>query len=121
MNVYVQLVQAYAIHMESVMNESIRKSCYGCSVDHPSQTQHNVCLMMSDEEQIYNCLEKCLELVTEEDIMKTFTISLGISEIFRCPSQVYNQRFRQCLWLNTDWVDDVCREIIRIKENRNRE
>ena len=90
-------------------------------MDHPSQTKHNMCLMMSDEEQIYNCLEKCLELVTEEDIMKTFTISLEISEILRCPSQVYNQQFRQCLWLNTDWVDDVCREIIRIKENRNRE
>ena len=121
MDVHVQLVRAYAIHMESVLNESIRKLCYGCSVDHLSQAQHDVCLMMSEEEQIYHCLEKCLELVTEEDVMKTFTTSLGISEILRCPSQVYNQRFRQYLWLKTDWVDDVCQEIIRIKESRNRE
>jgi len=119
MNVYIQLVRAYAFHMESVLDESIRKLCYGCLVNHPSQTQHDVCLMMSEEERLHHCLEKCLKLVNEKDIMKTFTNSLEISEILRCPSHFYTLRFRQHLWLRDDWINDVFREIIRIRENRN--
>ena len=119
MNLYVQLVRAYAVHIEAVLNESIKELCYGCMVDHPSQTQHDVCLMMSEEERLYHCLEKCLEYVSEEDIMKTFTTSLDICEILRCPPHFYSKRFRQHLWFRGDWIDDVCKEIVRIKESRD--
>lgn len=119
MNTYVQLVRAYALHMESVLNEAIKTLCYGCLVNHPSQTQHDVCLMMSGDEQVHHCFQKCLGLVNEKDVMETFTKSLEISEILRCPSHLYSLRFRQYLWLRDDWVDDVSREMIKIRGNQN--
>ena len=87
-NLYVQLVFAYADHMAEVLGEAIKELCYGCSVDHPSQKEHDVCVMMEMEERVYHCYRKCLELVNEDYIMEAFTMGLTVSEILRCPPVV---------------------------------
>lgn len=35
-----------------LINQLIPAYCYGCTVDHPSQVQHNVCVMMTWKEQV---------------------------------------------------------------------
>ena len=35
--------------------------CFGCQVNYPSQTQHNVCLMMSKADQVEECWDIALE------------------------------------------------------------
>jgi len=43
----------------------IPKKCYGCRVDHPSQRQHDVCIMMTPKEQLDLCLDEGLELIRD--------------------------------------------------------
>ena len=112
-DLYVQLVRAYVHHMEGVLDMAISHLCLGCSCERPSQIQHDVCVMMEEEERVRHCFWKCLELVSEEAIMQTFTARLDISAILRCPGTFYTKKFRRCLWSREDWIKDVCREILK--------
>ena len=118
MNVYIQLVRSYALHMEAVLPKAIKMLCYGCFVDHPSPSQHDVCIMMTEEERIMKCLRKCLQIIDEVNFMKTFNHKLDVMEILRCENSlmIYDKNNRKQLWLRKDWVDDVVKEIIRLRE-----
>ena len=38
--------------VSTIMESLICELCYGCQVDHPSQRQHDLCLMASDKERL---------------------------------------------------------------------
>lgn len=44
--------------------------CYGCEIDHPSQTRHT-CLMMTEMEQFYSYRDEAYELCSK-DILTTY-------------------------------------------------
>jgi hypothetical protein len=46
-----------------------KKNCYGCEVNHPSQTQHT-CLMWTELEHLSVYLEEALETVDREEVLK---------------------------------------------------
>ena len=62
------LMQAYAQQLVNCIQNIAEKKCFGCQVDHPSQVQHDVCLMMSWEERIDVCFEEALDLLLNEKI-----------------------------------------------------
>ena len=123
MNVYVQLVRAYAMHIEAVLPRATKMVCYGCFVDHPSPSQHDVCIMMSEEECIKRCLRKCLQIIDEVNVMKTFNTNLDVMEILRCENSLmfYNKNNRKQLWLRREWVEDVVNEIVRIRVKHSKQ
>ena len=41
-----------AIALWKEINKLCFKMCYGCSVDHPSQIQHDLCIMATDDERL---------------------------------------------------------------------
>ena len=43
---------SYAICLHLVMSNVAKKYCNGCHYDHPSQLEHDVCVMMTFEEQV---------------------------------------------------------------------
>lgn len=53
---------------DSALDNSISRMCYGCIHNHPSQTQHDVCLMMDRQEQIDYVLQDALKHVCEMKI-----------------------------------------------------
>ena len=63
---YVQLVKTYAQNIEPLIEEVIHSLCHGCYDNHPSQKQHNVCLMMEDEERIAVCLDRYSKMIDEK-------------------------------------------------------
>ena len=119
MNVYVQLVRAYASNMEAFVPIATKLVCYGCFVDHSSPSEHDVCIMMTEEERVRRCLRKCLQMIDEQKVMKSFIANLDVSEILRCEysSIIFNKENRKQLWLRKDWVVDVVREILRIRQS----
>ena len=47
-----QLKYSYAKQLVNKIKSLLTEKCYGCQVSHPSQIHHDVCLMMTTEEQI---------------------------------------------------------------------
>ena len=49
--------------LEEMVRTISTEKCYGCKVDHPSQIQHDVCLMMDYKEKVELCLPEAIERV----------------------------------------------------------
>ena len=65
-----ELLVCHAEELKTIIFEQIvRELCYGCSVDHPSQIHHNVCLMMETKEPIRLCLDIALEKLNHENVI----------------------------------------------------
>lgn len=118
MEFYTQLVRAYAKHIEPLVKPVMKKLCHGCQVDHPSQHQHD-CLMMEEEEKIRYCLDDCLKLINEREVMDTFTEAMTIAAILRCPNHLYEKHFRRHLWVHERWLEDVTSEILALQDFRS--
>lgn len=58
----------YARELLDVSPNVIREQCYGCIVDHPSQTNH-VCIMLETEELLNTYFESLLERVDERALL----------------------------------------------------
>ena len=46
----------------------IKKRCHGCSVDHSSQLQHDICLMQHFAVSVHNYIDEALARITVFDI-----------------------------------------------------
>ena len=81
--VYIRLVRAYAHNIRPYIRRAAHELCYGCLVDHPSQIQHDVCLMMQPQEQVEHCLDYAIRLMEEElDVEDGWTDQLRDDAIF---------------------------------------
>lgn len=63
------LVSCFAKHLVDKMTELIKKNCYGCQNDHPSQIQHDKCLMLSQEEKLDEYLDEAWSLISNKDVL----------------------------------------------------
>ena len=117
----VQLVKAYSYHLERHLDDVVSKLCHGCVIDHPSQKQHDVCLIMKEENRILYCLDACLELIDEREVMRDFSKLFSIRHLLRCPENIFNGEFRRCLWCNSNWLEAVVKSIICIRKERRLE
>ncbi len=63
------LVSCFAKHLADKITELIKKDCYGCQNDHPSQIQHDKCLMMNQEEKLDEYLDEAWSLIAEETVL----------------------------------------------------
>ncbi len=66
------LKMLFAKHILKELPEIVKEKCFGCQVDHPSQLQHDVCLMMTKAEKIEVCFDTALEQVNYVDIYGEF-------------------------------------------------
>jgi hypothetical protein len=64
-----QLVDCYAEELKFIINRLIKEQCYGCQTDHPSQIQHDKCLMLTGEEQLDEFLEDAWSNISETDVL----------------------------------------------------
>ena len=53
------------------LNEVVREKCFGCTVNHPSQNKHDLCLMSGYGMQLYNCYKEALLRVSRAKLMET--------------------------------------------------
>jgi len=63
------LVACFAKHLANTMKDMIKKDCYGCQNDHPSQIQHDKCMMMGQEEKLDEYLDEAWCLISEEAVL----------------------------------------------------
>ena len=106
MEIHVQLVKSYARLAEREIDHVVRSLCYGCSVDHPSQIQHDVCCMMEPEEQIQFCLPRALKRIPFQVVKDDLGKHLDVSLILKYP-EVFNIEFHQHLLEKETFLEEV--------------
>ena len=108
------LAQAYAVYLKRVIPDVAKELCYGCQVNHPSQVQHDVCLMMDDEERIDYCLEMAMTLLNESKVLKLFRRVSSLDKCFLEPTYIYEKEWRSQLWKDDEWRKMVRQEILNL-------
>lgn len=67
----------YALSMRLIVSDVTKNFCQGCVCDHPSQLEHDVCVIMPFEEQVDNWFNEILEAVDENYIIRKWLGYLG--------------------------------------------
>ena len=83
-------------------------ACYGCIVDHPSQRQHDVCLLQK-ETLVDRLFEEAVSSIQESDIVTDWRNILKLV-IVDLPEE--SERYAVLPWLFADWtssswIDDM--------------
>ena len=68
---------SYVIRLRLVMNSVAKKYCNGCHYDHPSQLEHDVCVMMPFQEQVDKWFDEALQTVDEDAVIGHWFGTLG--------------------------------------------
>ena len=68
---------SYALCLQSVISEVVQKYCHGCRCDHPSQMEHDGCILKPYEEQVHDYFEEALTLVDEDCVVGHWLGDLG--------------------------------------------
>ena len=116
MNAYATLIKSYALHLKPLIPKVAKSLCYGCEVDHPSQIQHDVCLMMETEERVRFCLREAADLVDDRKVMAAFQVMMNFSRALRHPAEVYVEEWRRQLWEEEAWCDRITAEIVALMD-----
>lgn len=69
----------FAQQVRTGLGELVKKYCYGCEVDHPSQT-HHTCLMWTELEHLDAYFEEALETVDRKAVTDMCTAELKSME-----------------------------------------
>ena len=104
------LARSYAIHLKRVIPSVARRLCYGCQVDHPSQKQHDVCLMMTEEERILHCLKAALLEIKEKKVLRLFRRFASLGICLHSFEYIFEVGWRKELWRDKSWCDLVCQK-----------
>ena len=108
------LALSYAIHLKPVIPSVARTLCYGCQVDHPSQKQHDVCLMMTGEERTLHCLKQALLQIEEIKVLRLFRRFASLEKHLLSFAYIFEVGWRTKLWHDEGWCDLVCQKILSL-------
>ena len=108
------LALSYAIHLKPVIPSVACMLCYGCQVDHPSQKQHNVCLIMTEEERTLHCLKQALLQINENKVLRLFRRFASLEKHLLSFDYIFEVGWRIELWDDEAWCNLVCQKILSL-------
>ena len=88
MNIYSFI---FARKIREALADVAKVNCYGCQIDHPSQTHHS-CLMLSEIEHLYSYYHEATEKVNTRDVLCLWKEEVKICDL----SEETNKQF-MCL------------------------
>ena len=104
---------SYALKLRPVMSLVAKKYCNGCHYDLPSQLEHDVCILMSFEEQVNKWFEEALQIVDEDCVIGHWFGTLGQLH----PTVRYHEvsKYLDPAYRFEDWMDEECKLDIKNK------
>ena len=109
---------SYALHLRSVLSSVATKYCNGCYYDHPSQLEHDACMIMSFEERVNEWFDEALQMVDEDYIIGHWFGALGKlhpSVRYHEVSQYLDPAYRLDEWINAKWKLDVKNKLLSLE------
>ncbi len=111
---------SYAQHLTNLIKDLASNDCFGCQVDHPSQTQHDICIMMDFSQQVEKYLEPALLLLDENSVIGTWFGYLGkVQPVVRYHeiSPYLDTDWRWDTWIDDDWKLDMTMMLLELDED----
>ena len=109
---------SYALHLWSVMSTVAMKYCNGCCYDHPSQLEHDICVMMPFEEQVNKWFDEALQMVDEDYIIGHWIGTVGQlhpTVRYHEISKYLDPTYRHDEWINAEWKHDVKKKLLSLE------
>ena len=100
------------------MSSVASKHCVGCCYDHPSQLEHDVCVM-AFEDQVYHWFDEAMTLVDEDVVIGKWLGNLGNLQPtvqYHDVSRYLDPEFR-LEWTDTEWKADVKQKLISLEHH----
>ena len=94
------LVSCFAKRLAAQITDLSKRDCYGCQNDHPSQIQHDKCIMMNQEEKLDEYLDEAWSLISEETVLHEWYKNL---RDFSCPPLTTLEIYRIEALLAQSW------------------
>lgn len=108
------LAFSYAVHLRPLISKLVTERCHGCRIDHPSQIQHDVCVMMDEEEKIRYCMSEAILQADEKKIINLFRRYTGTTNT---PSYVFEINCQNSLWSDAKWRNLVVEKIVYLNSS----
>ena len=126
MNSYFDFIYAKALF--EVKGVAVRKNCFGCQTDHPSQTQHD-CLKDvdeydDDEYRLDFYFEDMLQAVDEQDILHSWEDIIKMSnispEVIEMYKRVISSKDFLDIMKTKQWQNKMKKVVMTITRRENR-
>ena len=111
---------SYALHLRPVISEVAQKHCNGCYFDHPSQLEHDVCILMPFADQVNQWFDDALSIVDMDVVIGNWLGNLGgftPSVRYHEVSRYLDPDYRMNEWIDTQWKDDVKDKLIALEHH----
>ena len=112
------LKSSYALQIRSLISTLVKKYCNGCYYDHPSQLEHDVCVMMTFEEQVNKWFDEALQMVDEDYVIGHWFGTLGRlhpTVRYHEISKYLDPTYRYDEWINAEWKSDVKNKLLSLE------
>ncbi|MCG8431270.1 MAG: hypothetical protein MJA29_08875 [Candidatus Omnitrophica bacterium] len=113
------LIEAYTEDFEERMSDIVQNICFGCIVSHPSQKNHDVCLMMSEEDRVDACWREFLRTVRHDLVTEAWIDRLPGDVDYDEMKGLMNYEYRVKYWLSKR-EDAIKQNLLRRYEQRRR-
>ncbi len=111
---------SYAQHLTKVIKELATRDCYGCQIDHPSQTEHYICTMTPFSEQVDLYLETALTVLNENLVILTwfdYLVKVQPQVRYHEISQYLNINWRWNTWIDDTWKANMALMLQELEED----
>lgn len=107
----------YARTILELLPEIVKENCYGCEVNHPSQTSHP-CLMWTEYEHLECYFNVCKAKICEKDIIRKFTEQVEIMDIDEDLKNSFISNIDDWFLLhkpNSEDIKDICARLLALE------
>ena len=99
----IALAKAYAKHLIPILGEIAQRTiCDECW------------MTLDEEERIHLCLDEAIEIVDDSEVLKTFQEITACNQQLPLPCQLFDETWRNQLWLDGDWTDVVVEQVLHL-------
>ena len=107
------LLNAYAKHLKPLCLEAVTQLCHGCVIEHPSQDQHNVCLL-DEYDRLMHCWNDAYNRLDESKVSESITHDMDIMTVLCIHRYTFfDLKWRRQLCKSLHWRELVVREMMK--------
>lgn len=103
-----ELAQIYSVELKPLIIAAGYKLCTGCIINHGSQEQHDICVMMGWAEKVNYLLEEAVSMLDETSIQKQLDdrwgrVDLKKNDFSIIQGLLLKSECRSLLWQCANW------------------
>ena len=110
----------YAQQLMPIIKQLVTNDCNGCLIDHPSQTEHDRCIMMDFSEQLDMYLDPAMALLKENMVICTwfeYLVRLQPPVRYHEISQYLDTEWRWDTWIDDAWKTNMIMMLLELEED----